>query len=338
MVVLEIMDKINTLNWFILLLAIIFFARLWLLFKKHMNARQEQKIKALNFDFLYTSIIFVVFFAILLRPSFGIEQTYKYESLAEFSYLFVLDNSLSMSVSDAPGGKTRLDYAKEIIEKILQEYPSYAGLIVFANKPDLVLPITSDVSSFSALIESVECEDIFYAQGTDFVDTLKFVDQYLIGLSKLPNPPVYYRKVKVILLSDGEVVNAEKGVYALKTKNVDKFLVVGVGSQAGGTIMIDSKSKLYTPNSHGPVVSKMDKSNLIALANANNGVLFTQDNIDNLFRDLKDEVAQAKKGDKTQTVRREIYPFLILLLQVIVIMFVLDIPKLLYFYISKISE
>lgn len=109
--------------------------------------------------------------------------------------IFLLDASASMALKDTRPGKSRLEYAKEIVDEIVGALDGQAAaLYAFTAEATPIVPPTNDYLFFRLMLRSVQINEGASA-GTDFVEALDAVKRRHFGaLGKLKT---------LVLLSDG---------------------------------------------------------------------------------------------------------------------------------------
>ncbi len=178
--------------------------------------------------------------------------------------VFLLDVSASMGVKDGRLSRSRLDYAKELIDEIVARlHGETASLYTFTSKVTQVVPGTMDYLYLRMLLRDVEVNSTGVT-GTDLGEALKSV------YSRFWKHPEQ-RSVTVVLLSDGGDTSVEDASGSARQAKIDKITgelhrhgvvdVIGVGTAGGGEV----------PGINQKVRSILDEDLLQAVATAGRG-------------------------------------------------------------------
>ena len=176
--------------------------------------------------------------------------------------MVVLDVSNSMLAEDI--SPSRLERARQLLSRLLPRLENNRiGLVIFAGKAYLQMPLTSDHTAAKMYIASANPGSV-PSQGTVIGEALRIAD-----LSFNPNDKKYK---SVLLLSDGEDhdENAIEQAKILASKGVI-INVVGVGSQQGSTLKDPLTQQVKLDANGGPVVSRLNEAALQQIAKAGNG-------------------------------------------------------------------
>ena len=214
--------------------------------------------------FWWKSILlgFALIFLILglARPQFGLKQTKQRRNAAEI--MFVLDVSKSMLAEDVR--PNRLERAKlEILQLMRKLKDDRVGLILFAGRAYVQLPITSDNVSAQMFISKANCEMIS-EQGTVLGDA---IDLALNSFS--PQADVGHA---IVIISDGESHEGNPIEKAEEAAQKDvRIFTVGIGSpegvpipEVGGGVKKDANGNI--------IMSKLDEVTLSQIAAKANGI------------------------------------------------------------------
>ena len=196
--------------------------------------------------------------------------------------MIALDVSKSMLAQDIK--PTRLERAKQVIGRLIDKLQNdRIGIVVFAGRAYLQMPLTTDHSAAKMYLSSATPE-VVPTQGTVISDALKMC--YAAFNTKEKK----YRSV--ILISDGEDhdENAIKTAKALSNEGV-MINTIGIGSPEGTTIMDAETGDLKKDAAGNLVITKLNEEELKNLALNGNGIyqLFnnTDDVVSNLDTQLK---------------------------------------------------
>lgn len=196
-------------------------------------------------------------------PRFG---SYR-ESISQrgVDLMVLLDVSRSMTAEDV--APNRLERAKSDIRDLLSRLPGdRVGLIVFAGKPALKVPLTTDQELFRAILDEIDTTSAPHG-GTRIGDAIRQ------GLQSLPKRTD--RDQALVLITDGEDQGSrpEEAAGQAALRQV-KILAVGLGdSREGARIPVAAGSipARYAQNAPTEHWSKLNETLLKRLALATNG-------------------------------------------------------------------
>lgn len=206
--------------------------------------------------------------------------------------MIALDVSNSMLSEDIK--PNRLMRAKNFINNFLDELKNdRIGIIAFAGKAELEMPITSDYSAGRMYLKSISTDIISY-QGTDIAAAVN------IAQESFPKDDLSKNRA-LIIITDGE--DNEGGVEeALEKITADgvRVFTLGVGTQEGGPIPDGSNFKR---DSKGNIVlSKINQSMLREIAGKGNGKYFQLGSGKDEVEAILNELGGIKKSDMGQMV------------------------------------
>ena len=191
--------------------------------------------------------------------------------------IIALDVSKSMLAKDiAPDRLTR---AKQLIQRMVETMSNdRIGLIVFAGRAYLHVPLTVDYSAVKMMLQNVN-PDMVPAQGTVIGDALE------MGLTSFSQNERKYKSL--IVISDGED-HDEKALEKAKEAADAGIIVhtVGVGSPQGA-MLYDPNTKANKLDENGNVVvSKLNEEELRSIAAAGHGSYQLLQNTDDVASHL----------------------------------------------------
>jgi Ca-activated chloride channel family protein len=193
--------------------------------------------------------------------------------------IVALDVSKSMLAKDIQ--PDRLSRAKQLIMRLTDKMKNdRLALIVFAGKPYLQVPLTTDYSAVKMLLQNVT-PDMVPTQGTVIGDA---IDMAMATFTKNE------RKYKsVIIISDGED-HDEKAIKKAREAAEEGIVIntVGVGSPQGTTLYDEDTKSVKLDESGNPVISKLNEEELRSIANAGHGTYSLLQNTDEVAEKLAD--------------------------------------------------
>jgi Ca-activated chloride channel family protein len=200
----------------------------------------------------------------IARPQFGSKLNEVKRQGIEI--IIALDVSNSMMAEDIQ--PNRLERAKQAISKLVDQLVNdKIGLIVFAGKAYMQMPITTDYVSAKMFLSTIS-PDIVPVQGTAIGSAIE------LGMNSF-TPSVESSKA-LIIITDGEnheddavqaaQLAAEKGI---------KVCTIGIGNPDGSPVPVTGPGgqKTFLKDREGnTVISKLDEKTLQRIAAAGNGV------------------------------------------------------------------
>jgi Ca-activated chloride channel family protein len=176
--------------------------------------------------------------------------------------MVALDVSNSMLAQDV--SPSRLDRAKQVISKVIDKLENdRVGLVVFAGKAYLQMPLTADHGAAKMYLSSVSPESV-PTQGTVIGEALKMC--FLSFNSK-------EKKYKsVILLSDGED-HDESAMDMAKQMAAEGVVIhtIGLGSAQGAPVPDAATGEMKKDNAGNIVISRLNEAELAKIAQVGHG-------------------------------------------------------------------
>ena len=214
----------------------------------------------LTLRFIFVAISFaalVIGWANLQKGS-GVEKTERKGS----DVMIALDVSKSMLATDIQ--PNRLVRAKQLISTLLDKlHNDRIGLVVFAGKAYLQVPLTIDYGAMNMLLQHVNT-DLVPTQGTVISDAIDMATQSFSQKEK--------KYKTLVIISDGED-HDESAIAKVKDAREAGVVIhtIGVGSPEGTTIL-DSETKAIKLDDEGkPIISKLNENELKSIAAAGDG-------------------------------------------------------------------
>jgi Ca-activated chloride channel homolog len=210
---------------------------------------------------------FIMVVTAFVLGAIGLANLQRADQIAQINrqgvdVMIALDVSKSMLAEDIQ--PNRLQRAKLLVNKLIDELDNdKIGLVVFAGRAYLQMPLTSDHSAAKMYVNAASTASV-PTQGTVIGEALQICNNAFDKEQK---------KFKaVILISDGED-HDEKAVEIAKTMAEDGVLLhtIGVGTSSGAQI-IDPDTKEVKKNADGtPVITRVNEKELMDLAVTGNG-------------------------------------------------------------------
>ncbi|MGH2649494.1 MAG: VWA domain-containing protein, partial [Ginsengibacter sp.] len=177
--------------------------------------------------------------------------------------MIALDVSKSMLAQDIQ--PSRLERAKQVVSKIIDNAPEdKIGLVVFAGRAYLQMPMTIDHEAAKMYLASASPDDV-PTQGTVISDALK-----MCYAAFNPKEKTYK---SIILISDGEDHDDDAFKIA-KQLGKEGIMVntIGIGSPQGAPIMDPETNSYKTDDKGNTVITKLNQQELSEIAKDGNGL------------------------------------------------------------------
>ncbi|NDG85409.1 MAG: VWA domain-containing protein, partial [Proteobacteria bacterium] len=204
----------------------------------------------------------------LLRPQWGQhEETIESRGM---DVLFLVDLSNSMLAEDTP--PSRLSRTRTFIRKTLDGLGSdRAGVVGFAGKAFLTVPLTNDFDYVSDMVDTLGPEALL-SQGTNIGDAIEAA----IRAFERGGEDPHKQSRAVILISDGEDFGESAMRAAGRLKDFGAgFFTLSVGTPEGGPIPIRSANgvlQTYKKDlSQKTVLTRVNRELLAKVASAGGG-------------------------------------------------------------------
>lgn len=198
-----------------------------LTFLKELQKNRIRKVKLKQWLLLALRVLIIMFLVFAFaRPTLEGVAIGGTTSAAKTTALFVLDDTFSMSVIDQDG--SYFNQAKQTIRNLLKNFQEgdEIGLILISDKSSENLNITSNLSEFERLIESL---NVSYSSGMIHNSLVQAAE--VISQSKNFNKEIYIlsdfqsgRLVKEDLISDlSQLMDKNTRIYAINYSGRDVF-------------------------------------------------------------------------------------------------------------------
>ena len=195
--------------------------------------------------------------------------------------IIALDVSKSMLATDIQ--PDRLTRAKQLVLSMLDKMSNdRVGLVVFAGRAYLQVPLTVDYSAMKMMLQNVKPE-LVPTQGT--------VISEAIGMA-LESFSQKERKYKsLVIISDGEDHDEHAVEKASEASESGAIIhTIGVGSPEGTTIIDPTTGKVKQDENGNPVISKLNEDALRTIAARGNGSYHLLRNADDVASKIIDEL------------------------------------------------
>lgn len=204
-----------------------------------------------------------------------------------------VSNSMLASSTNSPGGQSRLDRAKNILEKIIDKMSNdKIGLIVFAGDSYTQLPITSDYISAKVFLSAITT-GMVPTQGTAIGAALEMAESSFTPDTKMPKA--------IVLITDAENFE-DDAVSAARacSRNGIRVDVVGVGTPEGAPIPINASRTEFMRDAEGKeVVTALNPKLGEEIAQAGKGI-YLSGNSNGVVKDLSNNLDELGKAEFTR--------------------------------------
>lgn len=195
--------------------------------------------------------------------------------------MIALDVSKSMLAKDIQ--PDRLTRAKQFIERLTDKMSSdRVGLVIFAGRSYLQVPLTIDYSALKLLLQTVS-PDMVPTQGTVIGDAIELANKSFSSKE---------RKFKsIILISDGE--DHDETALAKVKEAVEGGAIVhtiGIGSPQGTQLFDPATNSAKLDEKGEPVITKLNEAELKSIAAAGNGTYTLMGNTDAAANRILEEI------------------------------------------------
>ena len=196
--------------------------------------------------------------------------------------MIALDVSKSMLAKDIQ--PNRLEREKQLLNRLIDKMSNdRIGIVVFAGKAYLQMPLTADHSAAKMYLSAATPETV-PTQGTVIADALKMCFASFNAKEK--------KYKAVILISDGEDhdENALKIAEQMAGEGVS-INTIGIGSPQGAPIMDETTNELKKDAEGNTVITKLNEEELKSIADKGNGTYQLFTNTDAAVAGIYDQLA-----------------------------------------------
>ena len=204
--------------------------------------------------------------------------------------MIALDVSNSMLAEDIK--PDRLERAKQSISRLIDKLEGdRIGIVVFAGKAFMQLPITTDYGAAKMFLSTIST-NIIATQGTVIADAIEMAAS-TFGESK--------RNKAIVIITDGEdhQGNVLEQTEAAVKKGI-KIYTIGMGSPDGAPIPIyNGKIQTgYKKDREGTtIISRLDETLLQRMASVGNGIYVRANNSETGLQKIFEEINKIEKSE-----------------------------------------
>ena len=240
---------------------------------------KDYSAKKFSIKFLLMLLAFVVGIIALANPRKP--QGSAMVNRSGIDVMIALDVSKSMLANDIQ--PSRLERAKQLITKLIDQLPNdRIGIVVFAGRAYLQMPLTSDHSAAKMYLSSAT-SDVVPTQGTVIGDALKMCFAAFNTQEK--------KYKAVVLLSDGED-HDEKALKVTQELADEGVMIntIGIGSPQGSTIIDPITNETKKDAAGNAVITKLNEEELKNIAAKGNGLYQLFNNTDEVVDNMKSQL------------------------------------------------
>lgn len=195
--------------------------------------------------------------------------------------IIALDVSKSMLARDIQ--PNRLARAKQLVQSMIDKMKNdRVGLVVFAGKAYLQVPLTIDYSAMKMMMQNVQ-PDLVPTQGTVISQAVD------LAMRSFSQKEKKYKSL--VIISDGED-HDETAVAKVKEAAESGVIIhtVGIGSPQGTTIFDPKTQTVKLDDAGNPVISRLNEDALRSIASAGRGTYTFLRNTDNAAQKIVGEI------------------------------------------------
>jgi tetratricopeptide (TPR) repeat protein len=224
-------------------------------------------------------------------------------NLKGMDVMIALDVSKSMLAQDIK--PSRLERAKQVITKIIDNLPDdKIGIVVFAGRAYLQMPMTVDHAAAKMYLSSASPDDV-PTQGTVISQALK------MSYAAFNLKEKTYKSI--ILISDGED-HDDKAIKIAKQLGQEGIMIntVGIGSPQGSPIFDPETSADKIDNKGNVVITKLNEEELSNIAKNGNGLyqLYTSTNeVANNIKNKLSGIGQSTISDNSFNTFKQFFQY-----------------------------
>lgn len=238
--------------------------------------------QTLKFVLRASALTFIILGCANLQKS-GNEETLQRKGV---DVIIALDVSKSMLAKDVQ--PNRLTRAKQFIERLNEKMSNdRIGLVIFAGRSYLQVPLTIDYSALKLLLQTVSPEMV-PTQGTVIGEAIALANESFSSRE---------RKYKsIVVISDGED-HDENALNEVKKATEAGVIIhtIGVGSPQGAPLFDPSTNAPKLDEQGNPITTKLNEDELRSIASAGNGTYNLLNNADASAQKIIDELSKMEQ-------------------------------------------
>jgi len=203
-------------------------------------------------------------FSLALAGPRQMEQSAQSDNKPVLDVMLVVDMSRSMQATDIKPSRIRR-VVLEIYEFLSLAKNTRVGITVYAGRPHLFVPLTTDFKALKFYLDSLDTLQL-PTRGSDAMQALAFAKDELLANNA-------NHKQTIIWMTDGDISTDrssafEKNIKDFSSQGIDTY-ILALASEEGAAIPLGDGN--WLEENAQAVISKLDKTRLKALAKAGNG-------------------------------------------------------------------
>ncbi len=253
---------------------------------KELTAHYNTSSFSKKFLLVFVAMALILVSVANLRTKIGSEKI----SRNGIDVMIAIDVSKSMLAQDIK--PNRLDRAKQLLNKLIDKLSNdRIGIVIFAGRAYLQMPLTADHSAAKMYLASATPETI-PAQGTVIADALKMCNASFNSKEK--------KYKAVVLISDGED-HDETAIKTAEQMAQEGIVIntIGIGSPQGATIIDETTKEEKKDNEGNTVITKLNEQTLNDIAVKGNGSYIFYANTDATVAALYEQLSTLDKRTVT---------------------------------------
>lgn len=218
-------------------------------------------------------------FSLALAGPRQTEQSTQSNNKPVLDVMLVVDMSRSMQATDIKPSRIRR-VVLEIYEFLSLAKNTRVGITVYAGRPHLLVPLTTDFKALKFYLDSLDSLQL-PTRGSDAMQALNFAKDELLA-----NKTRYQQAI--IWMTDGDISSNqssafEKNIEDFSTQGIDTY-ILALASEEGAAIPLGDGN--WLEENGQAVISTLDKPLLETLAKAGNGRFSVVNNDDSEWQKL----------------------------------------------------
>lgn len=243
---------------------------------------------------VFKFIVYLLMIACLILGLANLQSGSKMEEVKRegIDIYLAVDVSNSMNAQDIV--PSRLDRSKQAINKLISEMQGdRVGVIVFADKAFVQLPITTDYAAAKLFLSSVNTNSVA-SQGTAIGEAIN------LAMKSFNQDD---RSKAIVIISDGEDHENEAAMDAAReaAKKGVRIFTIGMGLPDGAPIPVyDQYGRMtgYKKDKNGnTIVTRLDEEMLRRIAEAGDGLYVRASNSNVGLEKIYDDIAKMDKSE-----------------------------------------
>ena len=243
---------------------------------------------------VFKFIVYLLMIACLILGLANLQSGSKMEEVKRegIDIYLAVDVSNSMNAQDIV--PSRLDRSKQAINKLISEMQGdRVGVIVFADKAFVQLPITTDYAAAKLFLSSVNTNSVA-SQGTAIGEAIN------LAMKSFNQDD---RSKAIVIISDGEDHENEAAMDAAReaAKKGVRIFTIGMGLPDGAPIPVyDQYGRMtgYKKDKNGnTIVTRLDEDMLRRIAEAGDGLYVRASNSNVGLEKIYDDIAKMDKSE-----------------------------------------